>query len=620
MKLGSTGLTVRELQVARRSGTELNPKQVASWIEQLPAANLGESSQAIYRMLVDANQTILDPETRLNILNIIEPVALKLVDSLERQFINNHISLTDKQRKIAALVQALQTELSFGYHAVIESITSEGIKRSTKKILAQAICYAIKYHGLVILRCYQLYASVPGRVWRELYRLYKLAKQYELENLKSIVRESGHSGSAKSYFTQILLLSISNPYQLRQSEIELVWSLLPDYVEFCSLEAHSYSKNPFLLNLNSNSPPVQKSLYVSDENENKLKVSVVAVVDKIKVDLAQVTEKAKYSARKTMVFKHLIQCWSHGTQRSFARTSCQDEIYVTIGLGATHFLLTESLMKRQAVSNDSNEEQTELSEQTLEAMEGSLKDATIEMVSDNRGSLRVAADRNYLSTSAITSNDVWAKLYRPDQAVAETENENKVEQRSRDSIVRDSYKIQKSSLINMSPGGYCIQVSTLDLPKHAQTGEIIGFIEGDQNSHQWSLGIVRWVRRQVKGDFVQMGVQLLAPDVLPISVQLKNNRNEASPAQRALMLPALTGVGQAATIITNPLAFNINNKLRVMEISKEYDVRLTKEISSSGSSKQFSFERISPANESKVKETPKKPSEPEDLDGIWDLI
>lgn len=620
MKLGSTGLTVRELQVTKRPGMELNPKQVAAWIEQLPAANLGESSQSIYRMLVDANKTILDPEVRLSILNIIEPVALNLVDSLERQFINNHISLSDKQRKIAALVQALQTELSFGYHAVIESITSEGVKRSTKKVLTQAICYAIKYHGLVILRCYQLYASVPGRVWRELYSLYKLAKQNQLENQKIITVETGQTWSAKNFFTQILLLSISSPYQLRQSEIELVWSLLPDYVEFCSLEAHSYSKNPFLLNLNSNRPPVQKSLYLSDDTENKLKISVVAVVDKIKVDLAQVTEKAKYSARKTMVFKHLIHCWSHGTQRSFARTSCDDEMYVTIGLGATHFLLTESLMKRQAQAQLDAGEDTEYSEQTLEAMEGSLKDATIAAVSEDRGSLRVAADRNYLSTSAITSNDIWAKLYRPDQAVAEEESEHKVEQRSRDTIVRDSYKIQKSSLINMSPGGYCIQVSTVDLPKHAQTGEIIGFIEGDENSHHWSLGIVRWVRRQVKGDFVQMGVQLLAPDVLPISVQLKNNRNEASSPQRALLLPALTGVGQAATIITNPLAFNINNKLRVMEISKEYDVRLTKEISSSGSSKQFSFERIASNRNNKPAEKPKKPSEPEDMDGIWDLI
>jgi len=621
MKQGCTGLTLRELQVTRTPGVPLTPKHISAWIEQLPAANLGESSQSIYRMLVDSNQTIIEPDVRLSVLNIIEPVALKLVDALERQFINNHISLSDKQRKIAALVQALQTELSFGYHAVIESIISEGVKRSNKKILAHAICYAIKYHGLVILRCYQLYASVPGRVWRELYSLYKMAREHQLENLRINSGDTSEPWSAKNYFTQVMLLSIANPYQLRQSEIELVWNILPNYVEFCSLEAHSYSKNPFLLNLNSNVPPVQKSLYLNSENENRLKISVVAVIDKIKIDLAQVTEKAKYSARRTMVYKHLIHCWSHGTQRSFARTPCEDEIKVSIGLGATHYLLTERLLKRQVAENTDPNDEPEYNEQTLEAMEGSLKDATIATVATNAGNLRVPADRNYLSTSSITSNDVWAKLYRPDQAVQESESERTVTQRSRDTIVRESYKIQNSQLVNMSPGGYCIQVSAEELPKHAQTGEIIGFIEGELESNQWSLGIVRWVRRQVKGDHIQMGVQLLAPDVLPINIQLRNSRSEANGFQRALLLPALTGVGQAATIITNPLAFNINNKLKVTEITKEYDVRLTKEISSSGSSKQFSFETIASNDQNNRRvEPPRKPSEPEDMDGIWDLI
>lgn len=620
MKLGSTGLTVRELQVTHKPVVPLTSKHVAAWLEQLPAANLGESSQNIYRMLVEANQNIIEPDIRLAVLNIIEPVALKLVDSLERQFINNHISLSDKQRKIAALVQALQTELSIGYHAVIESILSEGVKRSTKKVLAHAIGYAIKYHGLVILRCYQLYASVPGRVWRELYTLYKMAREHQLENLKISSSDGKEPWSSKNYFSQIMLLSIANPYQLRQSEIELVWELLPNYVEFCSLEAHSYSKNPFLINLNSNVHPVQKSLYVTSENENKLKISVVAVVDKIKIDLAQVTEKAKFSARKTMVYKHLIQCWTHGTQRSFARTACEDEMLVSIGLGATHFLLTESLMRMRSAEEDQDFENSKDDKQTLDAMEGSLKDATLSVVASKKDNLRVTSDRNYLSTSAATSNDVWAKLYRPDQAVNEKEQERQVTKRSRETIVRDSYKIQNSQLVNMSPGGYCIQLSSEALPKHAQTGEVIGFIEGDPDDNNWSLGIVRWVRRQVKGDFIQMGVQLLAPDVLPINVQLRSSRNETSAPQRALLLPALTGVGQATTIITNPLAYSLNNKLKVTELNGEYEVRLTKEISSSGSSKQFGFEQLTSGKEQEKRATSTTHSSPTDVENVWDLI
>jgi hypothetical protein len=626
MKQGSTGLTIRELQVYRKPAIELTTKNISQWVEHLPAANLGESAQSIYRLLVDANQTIVEPEKRLAILNIIEPAALKVANSLERQFVNNHISLTEKQRKIAALVQAIQTEISIGYHAVIESVISEGVKRSTRKILANAIYQALKYHGLVILRCFQLYASVPGRVWRELYHLYQMSRDHQIETLEIKLTNSSNLSNSKNLFVQIMLLATANPYQLRQSEIELVWDILPDYVEFCSMEAHAFSKNPFFINLNSNLPPTQKSLYRNQVDENKLKISVVALLEKLKIDLAQVSENAKYSARKTMVFKHLIHCWSQGTQRSFARTSCHDDIDVSIGLGATHYLLTEYVLAEQdGIGNDlsGSNDDSESDTQTLDAMEGSLKDATIAVVADKKNNIDALSNRDYLSTSAIADKDVWAKLYRPDQAVSSQEEDKTVSLRSRDSIVRDSYKVQTSQLVNMSPGGYCIQIASSELPKHAQTGEIIGFIEGEGIKQHWSIGVVRWVRRRVKGNYIQMGVQLLAPNVLPISIQLRNSRSDDNNFQRALLLPALTGVGQAATIITNPLAFNINNKLKVSELNRQYEVRLTKEINSSGSSRQFSFEEISssttPTNKNNAQPSASQ-DDLDDMDGIWDLI
>jgi len=620
MKQGNTGLTVRKLQLSHKPIVELTTKQLSLWVEELPIANLGESSQMIYRLLVDANTSVLEPRLRLSILNTVQPTAQKLVDTLERQFINNHIALNDKQRKIAALVQAIQTEISIGYHAVIESIISEGVKRSNKKHLAYAICFAIKYHGLIILRCYQLYSSVPARVWREVYQLYQMARTHQIDTIETPVIDDQNVNSAKSHLTRILLLSMSNPYQLRQSEIQLVWNLLPNYIKDCQIEAHSFTQHPFYIDLNSSSPPIQKSLYKERTDEEKLKISVVAVADKLKIDLAQVSEKARYSARRTMIYRHLIHCWSQETQRSFARTRCDDNIDVSIGLGATHYLLNEVTIQKQAMQNDDDLVNSQSPPQTLEAMEGSLKNATLSMVIAAKDRENTNADRNYLSTSAITDKDVWAKLYNPHQTVHAEENQTSTTERSRDSIVRDSYKIQTCDLINMSPGGYCIQVASEALPKHAQTGEVIGFIESGSIDQHWSIGVVRWVRRQVKGTHIQMGVQLLAPDVIPISIQLRNSRSEENAFQRALLLPALTGVGQAATIITNPLAFNVNNKLRVREINHDYDVRLTKEINASGSSKQFNFEKISNTNNLKNQPPSNQTPDPDDLDNVWDLI
>ena len=115
MKQGSSGLTLRVFQVSHKPAFELTPRKVAQWVKNLPTANLGETSKSTYRLLVDCNQSLLDPDKRLEILTIIEPVINQVTAALEKQFINNHITLSEKQRKIAALLQAIQTEIAIGF-------------------------------------------------------------------------------------------------------------------------------------------------------------------------------------------------------------------------------------------------------------------------------------------------------------------------------------------------------------------------------------------------------------------------------------------------------------------------------------------------------------------------
>lgn len=618
MRQGSSGLTLREYQVYHKPVFELTPKKVAQWVKNLPMANLGESSKSTYRLLVDTNQTLMDPDKRLNILDTLELVSHELVTSLEKQFINNRIALNEKQRKIAALVQAIQTELSIGYHSVIESIIAEQVKRSNRKLLAKAIFMAINYHGLVIVRCYQLYASIPRRIWRELYSLFQIAKQYELENLPiKLTVESGTS-SIQDKFTQILLLTIANPYQLRQRDINLLWQILPELTAHVSLKSHAYNKHHYIVPLAQASPPVHKSLVKPKEGDRNYKLTAFTAVEKLNQMLVENKQSGQQNVRYIMLIRHLIQSWNHGTHRAFARTGCSGHADISFGLGATHYHLKEDYQQ------ENNKSETDSSNPTLDAMEGSLKNATISEVAQSKNK-QSKSSFDYLSSSGPPSSDVWGKLYQTEKE-KERARYNELEQqknnRTKDSIVRDSYKFQNVELLNMSPNGYCIQITSEDLPNHAQTGEILGFLEQDNHQiHHWSIGVVRWVRRQPKGNMVQMGVQLLAPGATPINVQLRNSRSDNNDYQRALILPALTGVGQPQTMLTNPLAFSTNSKVRILDNGEEYDARLSKELTSTGSYRQFCFERLGgsakpPKNEDK--NTP--PLDPDELDGVWDLI
>ncbi len=610
MKQGTSGLTLRETKTYFEPVIELTPKNVKAWAKNLPIANLGESSRSTYRLLVDVNQSVIEPEKRFTLLNNILPVADKLVSLLEKQFINNRINLTDKQKKIAALVQAIQTEVSICLHAIIESITSNKHKRINKKLIASATGLAIRYKSCVILRCYQLYTSIPDRIWRELYCLYKIAQKYEIEETPVCVEYSRETLTCHGYFLQILLLSIANPYQLRQSEIGLLWKILPEIQQHASLNSHAYNKQHYIVPLNSCLPPVHKSLYNAADNQNNLKLTALSTLDYLNQKLTSFTTSGADTTRNIMVLRHLIQAWNHGTHRAFARTACDAELDVSIGLGSTHFLLIES-ENQNDVSNNNN------TASTLDTMEGSLKHATLLDVTQDKEA-HIQHDLNYMASDTQAA-DVWEKLYQQHKST------NYIDpSRSKDSIVRDSYKIQSVNILNISPNGYCVQIDAENLPKYAQTGEILGFLEIDNyDQKHWSVGIVRWVRRKPKVSQVLMGVQLLAPDASPIDMQLRNSRGDKNEYQKALLLPALTGIGQPETVITNPLSFSMNSKVRIMNHGEIYDARLSREVSASGSYRQFCFDKLNPEKTIKPKLNninPGNSSDPDELDGVWDLI
>ncbi len=614
MKRGKSGLTLRERQPNHQTLIELTPRQVTQWAKSLPIANLGSSAKNIYRLLTDLNHSLVDNDKKLAMLNIIQPVADKLVNLLEERFAKHHIILNEKSQKIAALVQAIQTELFISYHGIIDSLLLEGdLGRSKRKMLNQALVESIRYHGLVILRCYKLYTSIPGRIWQELYSLYQIAIQNELTDNQIKLPKSKETLSCHDYFVRILLLEIANTYQLRQQEITLLWEeMLPPLVEHAVLNSHAYNNNHFVIALSSSFPPIHKSLYKSEDKNSTLKLTVSNIIEPLNQMLASIKHSDHQSSRKTMLIRHLIQCWGSNVHRAFARTSCSDFLDICIGLGATHYLL---MQKSANGSNDATGATNQ-----LEAMEGSLKHATLHELGKKERQ-QSKNNINYLSSSVPQGNDVWTKLYGHKNLEDTTGLESN--SRSRDAIVKESYRLQSVGLLNMSPGGYCIQLDSDDLPKHAQTGEILGLRELEQGTEQWSVGVVRWVKRQSKGTIIQMGVQLLAPSSIPINIQLRDSRANTNEYQRALILPELSGLGQPATLLTNSVSFNVNNKVRIAEYGSEYDARLCKELASSGSFKQFEFERIAKDGDTKP---PKKdpigdPSlDSEELKEVWDLI
>ncbi|MDH5629925.1 MAG: hypothetical protein OEY96_07190, partial [Gammaproteobacteria bacterium] len=490
MKQGNKGLTLREYQEKRHSDLELTPKKVSNWVRNLPVTNLANSSKIIYHVLIDVNHSAMEADDRLDILNTIETIACELITSLESQFIQKSINLSDKQKKIVALIQAIHTELCLGYHTVIEAVESDDPKRSHKKLLHTALTMAIRYHALVILKCLTLYAAVPNRIWREVYIIFQIAQKHGLDKKEFTVSHSDETFSIYNHFVRVLLLSISNTCQLRQQDIILTWELLPKIIEHVTLMTHAYNKHHFVVPMipEEAGPPIHKSIYKSRHNTIErpvnLKLTAYTAVDHIKHLIESTQETDNQANRKIMIYKHLIQTWQTSVHRAFNRNACSESLHISIGLSATHYQLS------QIVSAES----TNVQATAMDAMEGSLKNASI-MHTSHRPQKITQSKMNYLSSSSAPDEDVWARLYTTKEEMRSALNRMDPNKRSKEVIARESYQLRKVDVIDVSPNGYCIQINAENLPSNAQSGEIIGFLDTQSKDLHAGIGLIRWVRR-----------------------------------------------------------------------------------------------------------------------------
>ena len=86
----------------------------------------------------------------------------------------------------------------------------------------------------VLLRSYQLYATVPERTWLKLHTQYQLACQLgaAADEIAAQVVQRGAANSIHGCYIHALLLGCIKANQLRQEDLTVVHKLLPEWSNF----------------------------------------------------------------------------------------------------------------------------------------------------------------------------------------------------------------------------------------------------------------------------------------------------------------------------------------------------------------------------------------------------
>ncbi|AZT84654.1 GTPase [Marinobacter sp. NP-4(2019)] len=589
-------LRVPEQKTASLSFCETSPKAFRRWVKQLPMANIGEASRQLYHAIIELNHLFIAPQQRLQFLEMLRPKIHFVCTELSRHYLGLSVALPEKQRKIANLSQALQLHSAGGYKLCILEFLENGSLDRNRKAIALSVHRALSELSATILRAHQLYCPSPSRSWLECHRLFRFAHRNKLIGIdiddNTLVHR--HGSTIEDAYKRILLLGCARPNQLRQNELQQSYELFETWTRHVSCGPGISEGSLFAVNMEHDNPPIYRSLLEQGPDGDTFGFDTVELSrmlsDALQAGAPRDQDKSGLQLPPRVnetLLTHLSQALGILAKRNFNRISGQGKLEISVGLTATHYFIAGEKQFHEFVrGNDNVHHETS----------------------------------NPFVQSARRNEDVWAQAHdaaplgeghrSPDTPINFRSSAGKLPQNQADRKQRpQSYE---ALLVNSSPGGYCAAWES-NVPPALQTGEILGVRE--QASHPWSIAVVRWIR-QIKHKGTQIGIELLAPSAAPCGVRLIQKVGASSEYLRGLLLPEISVVNQAATLITPRLPFQSGSRISLLHDGREDNGQLQQKLASTGSISQFQL-KLQNSDALSTGSMPPTSTNEDEFDSLW---
>lgn len=576
-------------------------QQVREWVRALPLTRINHVSALLYKAVPEIGRLRTGSDTRLAILETLRPAVQQCIQGLSQHFLNQPLILPEAARKTATVAQALQKHMSNAYLVAVRDLCAPGKSEESNGRQALAIHRALTGLGLLLLRSYQLYIPITGQLWTEIHTLYEIAEALELTEypVDDPLAHHQHTKSISLAYLRLMLLACAKPNQMRQDEVLATYNALETLCTQAKLLPHNPAQkdNLFAIQLAGNRPPQYKSR-LPHNADGEIRELNTAQLARTLQEQAKQNPTSEGSLRNELnlspaLTEHLIQAWNILAQRSFERQETSGTIEVTVGLTNLHFHLAGKLPFNLFLNQTANVH----------------NDANAEAIFQKRGI--------QLKPNKSTDDDPWGDAFDvAGTALAgkhlPTLNIESTIRKQEQQDYQGKHPIYKVPLVDVSPGGYCLEWQD-EIPNQVKAGELLGV--RDEGRQKWSVGVVRWVQ-QTKGA-TQLGIQILAPQAIPLGVAIVHKTGGFSEYLRALQLPALKAINQPVTLLTNSVSFREYSKVRLFhppspqeEEHREIPVQLTRRVFATGAFSQFTYRELATAK-------PDAGESKDDFDSVW---
>lgn len=572
-------MTLYMQQLEKRYPCETNdlfssphPDVVKLWLDQLPKANLIRSALAIYYSLKEQHDTHLEPTLWYDSLQALDESATYFSTMLHKKYLEDSALLSHEKRQVMALAQALLAEMASHYHQLAAKHHTAFKGEQLVLILSRSFSIISMY----FLRSFQLYNVPNTELISVAYQLYLFSEERGLSKTFFTPASSSHSQATSllKQFKMILLLLSLSPYQLTPHDLEHVYEHLSEWADLIILNETLSGDDLFLVDLQSNKAPEYSKLHDQLNQTGILRsLNYVALIDKLNelLSFTKHGEKHKTSNLTEFVLHHLIRTWGSFPSRQFTRTQESGEVNACIGLVSAHYFL--------------NDEQDDIPEPRKADEE------IVPFTNIDRGDLDLLPNNYSASPDDLYSGhsqelqdekDPWKLIYKRQDA-------HHIPEPKPTKIHKPQF--HNWELVNSSSNGYCLCTSA-SYPDELKAGKIIGLQEQvDDNKCYWQIGVLRWIK-YTDDNQLQVGIELISPNAIPIGIQTKEQERAHYKLIRALLLPDIPALQQPQTLIVPRLPFKDGMIVRIANMHIDADVKLIENLNYSNFFNRYSFEIV----------------------------
>jgi hypothetical protein len=616
-------LNIPELAAPNPDAFDTRPKKMAAWLQQLPLGDTGECARRIYHALREINRLDIPGKDRWRILELLTPRILDITASLARHYTNQMLPIPEKDQKVASLCIELYSELALGYKILIDQMWVKPLNFLNTKAMAGMVYRAMYYLYQVLLTAYEIYIDPPRNTWIHIHQLYLYAEDNKLTRI--VPRDINPKGpvpraSVADMYVQIVLLGLLSPFRLRQTDTKKAVKALKDWSKHCKIypaDRYEDKTGQVLIKQNSDYAP---GYYFVDNTINHVytrTLDTTALVEHISNEVvshpSRVEQNTPIYDLPPDVVRLLILTWGGKSRRLFSRASKDNQLTVSVGISATHFMIA-NMQKLHTTLEEKGIYAELISSSAADQLSTYTDLLDKEELRFDSGAHFEVAPLFGVSSIDNASSDIWDDDFGS-KALGYNYN-LQLWQQGKIKAPATPYQTVHWDNLNESANGYCLfsDLAESTHPTKVQIGEVIG-IRNDKVKKEEAIdiGIIRRLKSTDKG--IELGIQKLAPSADAVAMCLFHQRNIQGKYQRALLLPAMKPLHPMITLLAGK-AFKVGDDILLNKHGFLVKIHLTKMVETTGEFNQFEFsvQKVIGMESAQATEQAKN------FDSVWTLI